>query len=201
MLEEIIKAARIVEKPVLLFDEGIHRIVNRGIGYLENRGMRNARDKITNRLGYLTMDVTTVAFLATISEPLYKQNINFLRWWEVMATDITLLFWPAFEEIFLGYSDGKPKTKPNDGTVGKVSSFVYESVTRFSRPYLLGTSVYAITYGILNKDLAAFGYGVSSLPWYLSFYTRDDKTGGLFQKIGTWFKETFGAKLPLPNPI
>ncbi len=203
MLEELLHVLQTSEKyTVRLVDEGIHKLVNKPVEWIEYKGIprKSQADSLRGTTGFGAAAI----FLANFLESGY----NFFNALIIEDQNGDLAFSKFGGEFLQSFGKYMPfvmgssidpdisrKNKKNyqsDGTIaGNPDASSYNSVTGMVRPYALAASVGAVVYGAMTGNNDALKYGALALPWVLSMYVRDDDTGGLFQKMHKNLKSMF----------
>jgi hypothetical protein len=91
----------------------------------------------------------------------------------------------------------KKQNKSNkDGTLSSPDVYSWQTIGGIARPYVLASSISLAGYGLIERNVPAFFYGLSALPYALSLYVRDSNSGGLIDKITNNIKNLFKAPAP-----
>lgn len=202
MLEKIVQTLQTFEKyTVRVTDESVHHLVNKAVVWIEKNKDVSREDQA------FSLNVATAFLGSAILPPTHYAIKSFSlhqdSWTESFVPYIEMIkTWCNYFPFLIGvkmdlaFYSPHNKHRQSDGTIAK-DVHSYSSFTGVIRPYALGASITGIVYGIINLDAETLEYSTVALPWTLSFYVRDDNSGGLLQKIKSKVKELVSFRLPV----
>lgn len=173
---------------VRLPDEFIYNRINEVVEHCQNKGIPRRRQAYLLSLcsGYLFSGAIFYDFKVDIQNKSADHLLEFMK-----ATGGITALAAYFTEDLLDLMGPEIRTAASNYEVAS-----YRSWEGKARPYILSSAFGLIGWGISHMDITYAVFGISTLPYALSLYVRDDQSGGFLKKVRERMRDFFRKPLP-----